>query len=58
MYHRLLGGLLMVALGIAYMTFGNAIVDPSSKALAADKQDWVSKSTLGVQVCYYHMLPG
>ncbi|KAF8416965.1 Phosphatidylinositolglycan class N-domain-containing protein [Tirmania nivea] len=40
----LLGGTLMVALGIAYMVFGNAIVDSSSKF------DWVSRAILGIQV--------
>ena len=40
----------MVALGLAYMVFGNAIVDPSTKAVTADEQDWVSKTILGVQV--------
>lgn len=44
----------MVALGIAYMIFGNTIVDPSLKSVTADKQDWVSKTIMGIQVsiCY------
>ncbi|RPB28672.1 PigN-domain-containing protein [Terfezia boudieri ATCC MYA-4762] len=46
----LLGGILMVALGILYMIFGNSIVDPSSKSITADEQNWVSKAILGIQV--------
>lgn len=43
----------MVALGVAYMIFGNAIVDPTLKVLTADKQDSVSKSIMGVQVSLF-----
>jgi len=46
----LLGGTLMVAVGFAYMAFGNALVDPSYKSVALDKQDWVSKAIFGIQV--------
>ena len=44
----------MAALGITYMIFGNVMVDPSSKFITADQQDWVSKAILGIQVsiCY------
>jgi len=40
----------MIVLGIVYMIFGNAIVDPSSKSITSDEQDWVSKAILGIQV--------
>ena len=55
MHPRLLGGTLMVALGIAYMIFGNAIVDPYSKPITVDKQDWVSKTILAIQVSLYYI---
>ena len=40
----------MVGVGIAYMVFGNVLVDPSYQAVAADKQDRVSRAILGTQV--------
>jgi len=52
---RLLGGTLMIALGIAYMAFGNTIVDPYSKPITVDKQDWVSKTILAIQVSLYYI---
>lgn len=40
----------MVGVGIAYMIFGNKLVDPSCQDVAADKQDRVSRAILGTQV--------
>ena len=40
----------MVGVGIAYMIFGNTLVDPSYQAVTVDKQDRVSRAILGTQV--------
>ena len=50
MHLRLLGEALIFGVGVAYMVFGNVLVDPSYQAVAADKQDRVSRAILGTQV--------
>jgi len=49
---RLLGGFFMFSLGLLYMMFGETIVNGGDGAQVARSQDWVSKSILGLQVCY------
>ncbi|KAF8477369.1 Phosphatidylinositolglycan class N-domain-containing protein [Kalaharituber pfeilii] len=46
----LLGGFLMTALGLAYIIYGNVIIDPASKSITLGEQEWASKTILGVQV--------